>query len=103
MAVDPQFSAALQAIDDVTSRLGAGVTTLATALDGVSTRVAALMGTLSTRMTDAEVAAAKSTLDTETNKIDAAVTAFGGIATALDGVAADGTTAVPSVPATPKI
>jgi len=95
MPVPADFQASLDAIDNATNKLGAGVTAISTAVDGVSIRVAALIAKISTSMTAADVATVKSVLDAETTKLDNAVTAADAIATSLTGIAADPGDVVP--------
>lgn len=95
MPRNAELDAAVAALNVATNTLGAGVTAVQTGLDGVSTRVFALTAKISTRMSDADVAAVKTALDVETNRIDNANVALAAIATSLTGVAVDPADPVP--------
>lgn len=95
MPTPSELSAAVAALNTATTSLGTGAAALATAYDALSTRVFALSALISTRMSDADVAAVKTALDAETNRIDNGVVALNAIAEALNGLAADPADPVP--------
>lgn len=94
--VPSDFQASLDALGVATTKAGTGLTNVSNAVDQASIRIAAVMDTLKTRMTDAEVAAAKQVLDTETNRLDQAVAVTDGIVAALNGMAPAATPTQPN-------
>ena len=99
---NPDLDAALQKVDTATNALADNAGNLATAVDGVSTRVAALIDKINSRMTDAEVAAVKDTLNSETDRLDVVSSALGAVQQTLSGIASDSSNPVPDTPPVPE-
>lgn len=96
MPTPAELTNSIAQLNTATNTLGDGTAALAREFDALSTRVFALADQISTRMTDAEVAAVKTALDQETNRIDNGVVALSAIAASMSGLATTPTNPVPT-------